>query len=174
MLFPAASCKPGVPCRDLLPAGAVGRAAPSLSLGPHPVQRASPASPPPVPHASLLLIACRASRSPTTPSWGRPSAVAGSTPRPTAAPSTSLSRQGSPQAVGSGLCGGRALAAGRGCLSPGLFLGGPALDRLKSSGLTTARGILPGVADPTVAVTAVCPWRGEVWAGHGDGRQLLG
>lgn len=166
----------GVPCRDLLPAGAVGRGSPltvSRSSA-WPSRRPWP-PPPPVSHASLLFVACRASRSPTTPSWGRLSAAAGSTPRPTATPSTSPSRQGPPRA------GRRALWRAGGASAWACFWGAPPGTVGRALASLLVGGFSWG-AEPTVAVTAVCPWGGPSasrlpggpWAGHGDGKRFLG
>lgn len=135
-----------------------------------PAQLASLAVPVPSASASLLFIACRASRSPTTPSWGRPSAVAGSTPRPTATPSTSPSRQGPPWWAGTG--------GGWGVSQPRPVSGRPHLGPSEELWPHCRQGDSPRGCRPHRGydshVSLGLRGGGVGWVGHGDGRQLLG
>ena len=140
LLFPDAGCKPGVPCRDL-PAGAVGRGSPLTAprSSAQPSWRPWPPPPPVSQPASCSLPAGHQEALQPHPGGDLPLLLV---PPPDQQPHL-LHRR-----AGKGHPGGRALVAGGECLSPGLFLGSPALDRWKGSGLTAARGILPGLQTP--------------------------
>lgn len=112
-----------------------------------PAQPASLADPPPVSHASLFsLPAGHQEALQPHPGGDLPLLLV---PPPDQQPHLLHRRagKGHPR-LGARLCGGQALAAGGGCLSPGLFLGGPTLDCRKISSVTAAGGILSGVQTP--------------------------
>ena len=176
-----AGCKPGVPCRDLLPAGAVGRGSPPPSLSPQPGPAGVPGRPRPqcLTPASCSLPAGHQEALQPHPGGDLPLLLV---PPPDQQPHLLHRRAGKGHpGLGKGSAVGGPWRQAGSASARACFWGAPPGTIRRALASLLLGGFSRG-ADPTVAVTAVCPWGGPrasrlpggPWVGHGDGRRLLG